>query len=388
MKEISTRVFIFFCAIFYVVIGFGSNMMGWVSEDTRWQAIIAKNTLQLTPYTSTTSSADPGLLSGQTPAWLTLMGLYVRSLEIVGVASAGIPSYFTLPFYFVDILLVVLLSKTIKSMQPTIEKEILWTIIGILFFSGFLLHTSGYSSHTESLVVVLIILGISNFRAKKIVKTGFLLGLAFLVKQTSLVLLWPLFIYIYQKQRTAIKKISFTFLLTVFSGLAAFFIHKPLDTWYGIAVNKLYLTVSGPNIWWLLDSILSRIFKLDVATYIAVPSILLTIIVITYSSCKYFNIDRPVTKSDNIWKALVVASFAFSIFGYWTWFRYFLFNFIFLLLWEVERQKDFPFIWATYSFILFALQFLGFPVWQLAILCLNGVFFAKMIIDLRAKSED
>lgn len=365
---------IIFSAALYLILGTLSNLLGWKAEDANWNIQAAKRVAVFDTYSEfrLKSVAPPdGAPIGYTPFLLIVTYFFVL---------AGVPGYYTIFLFLADILNVLLISDFILRINPS-NKKFIPAISLILFFSGFFLYSSGFIGHPETLVIAFSLMSLRFlFIKKKTAVAGILAGFALASKQSAIFFLIPLLTYLLliKKDRKEAAKFALGTLASFSLIILPFLLNNFQSTVYGLYGYTNNLIIRGPNLWWFVDSFLSKVLKINGGPlFFKIANIFVVLISVALSV--YMVTNRKNLDLSKFFGLIALNFFVYTIFGKWTSFHYFLLNFAFLLLWEATRKKGFPYIWLAYSLLITSANFIGNPLWQFETLAIN-IFTALYLI--------
>lgn len=390
-----TKIFIILNLVF-VIIGFGSNLLGWISDDAKWNTGAALRLPTLDPYAPDTRLVDvaPPLGSpiGYPPLLLLLTYplLYLEKEFDLDVYQGTV--FYKIWLYLADAASVWLIVLMLMKYYPRIKTQQLAVIIFWLLFSGPMFYATFYIGHAEPLVLfftlasIYTITSIVNNRTGvfNIIKSALFLGLSLASKLSAVFIIIPV-IYYLLLHNLKLKQIII-FLLTIFlvfmALLGPFLINNYENVYYGVFGFVDKLIIQGPNLWWLIFSLMKNFTNANFlhGTLINIANPILMIVML-FSVLFAFTRKTP-DKILKLLTALCLSVFTYSIWGKWTSYHFFLLNMVFLLLWEIRRFKTgAPIYWQIYTLSVTVFTFIGTPMWQLIILLINGFYFVFIFWD-------
>ncbi len=91
-------------------------------------------------------------------------------------------------------------------------------------------------------------------------------------------------------------------------------------------------------------------------------------------------------KNTQIIGIIALLLITYNVFSKYSSFHQFLPAFVFFVIWDTIRSKEyFPVIAFTYAFLLFSAGFLDNPLWELLMLVVNIIFFIYLLIALNGR---
>lgn len=363
--------------------------MGWQSEDARWHIAATQLIETFSSYSSEhrlQEIAPPtGAPIGYPPLFLFLSYPLVLAARLVGLADSWFLSRYTWLLYGVDIASIYITVSTIRRLRPDLSPLYLKIITLLLFFSGYFLYASGYIGHPDTLVLLFLLLGVNFVQKSKFFSSGIFFGLALATKQLTIFAIIPTFFYLYfQKEKRSTLYWSLSLLFIFILAASPFLINNFSDFWYGLVGFTSLLKIEGPNFWWFMNALISRLpgglSFTNLFVHTANIAVLLLSVLV---SCMFaYHLRRE--KKTHLYGLFAVNFFIFTIFGKWTSWHYFLYHFVFLLLWDIEASKGqtFPIVWVVYSLVILSLQFVGTPLWQIALFMTQFFLFLYLLLKL------
>ena len=167
-----------------------------VSADWPLLVQILDKTLHGNPFTIYADgfydSAGVFHVYGYGPLALLLMAPFKLFSEIAKL-PVEIDRWVTwLPYYFADILAALLVCR-IAARSPLASRSMLAFVFAFFMLSWLVFFSSPVHSHFESVVLVLVLLGVATTGRKRYLLGGLLCGLGLLTKQTAIIVLIPQF---------------------------------------------------------------------------------------------------------------------------------------------------------------------------------------------------
>lgn len=377
----------FISALLYLLIGLATILLGWKGSDKDWIVSASVNFFSFNAYAPiyrVISLAPPlGMGVVYPPLLLLLVNMVINVGGWLGWTIEFVANMYSLLLFLADIFNVYLIISFFKQNNQKIYQKNINLVILTLFFSGYFLYTSGFMGHPETLVILFALLGIKFLRKKAFFLCGIFFGLAFISKQATLFIFAPVFFYlIFQKRK--LRNI-----ITVMSGilvvslpmLLPFFIAHPFEVWYGIVGFNQPLIIRGPNIWWFTEAVLNRGSHLSwVGNYLKIIANPLLIILVSWLMAFFIKRNKIKPESPNFFGLIVLSLLTYHIFAKYIAFYNFLPAFVFVMIWDTVRNKDyFPSVGIVYAFVVFGVNFIDFPLRDLATLLANLALFFYLI---------
>lgn len=378
---------VFSLSALYLLLGLAAILLGWKNADKDWVVSAALNFFSLNVYDPmyrVVSLAPPlGMGVVFPPLMLLLVNMVINVGGWFGWTKEFVANIYSLPLFLVDILNVFLIISFFKQKGLKINQKNIHLVILTLFFSGYFLYTSGFMGHPETLIILFALLGIKFFRKKAIFLGGIFFGLAFLAKQTTFFIFAPVFFYLIFHKRSFVNIIKLTngILVVSLPMLLPFFIAHPFETWYGLVGFNQPLIIRGPNIWWFMEAIFIKVLHLNwissYLTIIANPILLILVICLAVFFIKRHQIKL---KSPNFFGLIALSLLTYNIFGKYIAFYNFLPTFVFIMIWDTLSSKGhFPAVGIVYAFLVLSVNFINFPLRDLATLLVNIALFFYLI---------